>query len=51
MSNYYVRVWYWVPIPLVERLKEAHPALKSISFDRGFHSPENARRIAELLPA
>jgi transposase, IS5 family len=37
-------------IPLVERLKAAHPTLERISFDRGFHSPENARRIAELLP-
>ncbi|MCK6486928.1 MAG: ISNCY family transposase [Planctomycetes bacterium] len=37
-------------IPLVERLKAAHPALTSASFDRGFHSPENARRIADLLP-
>ena len=37
-------------IPLVERLKATHPALARVSFDRGFHSPENARRIAELLP-
>ena len=37
-------------IPLVERLKAAHPTLTSVSFDRGFHSPENARRIADILP-
>lgn len=37
-------------VPLVERLKTEHPALARVSFDRGFHSPENARRIAELLP-
>jgi hypothetical protein len=37
-------------IPLVERLKAEHPTLARISFDRGFHSPENARRMAELLP-
>ena len=37
-------------IPLVESLKAAFPALERISFDRGFHSPENARRIGELLP-
>jgi len=37
-------------VPLVERLKAAHPTLTGISFDRGFHSPDNARRITELLP-
>lgn len=37
-------------IPLVERLKSEHPALARVSFDRGFHSPENARRMAEILP-
>jgi hypothetical protein len=37
-------------IPLVESLKAAHPALARVSFDRGFHSKENARRIGELLP-
>ena len=37
-------------IPLVERLKAEHPALARVSFDRGFHSPENARRMAEILP-
>jgi hypothetical protein len=37
-------------VPLVERLKTEHPAPARVSFDRGFHSPENARRIAELLP-
>jgi hypothetical protein len=37
-------------IPLVKRLKSAHPDLTRVSFDRGFHSPENAQRISELLP-
>lgn len=37
-------------IPLVERLKAEHAALEHVSFDRGFHSPENARRLAEILP-
>jgi len=35
---------------LVEGLKAAHPSLTRIFFDFGFHSPENARRIADLLP-
>lgn len=38
-------------IPLVERLVEAHPAMRLISFDRGFHNPENAKKIPSLLPA
>lgn len=37
-------------VPLVERLKAEHAALARVSFDRGFHSPENARRLAEILP-
>jgi len=37
-------------IPLVEHLKTEYPQLTRVSFDRGFHSPENARRMAEILP-
>ena len=37
-------------IPLVERLKAQHPKLARVSFDRGFHSPENKAKLDEILP-
>ena len=36
-------------VPLVERAREKHPDLRAVSFDRGFHSPENRKRLEELL--
>ena len=38
-----------VAVPLVEDLAERFPALKSVSMDKGFHSPENQRRLAEVI--
>jgi hypothetical protein len=37
-------------VPLIETLKQQHPDLTRASFDRGFHSPENAERMRDLLP-
>jgi hypothetical protein len=37
-------------LPLVVTLLARHPNLQRISFDRGFHSPDNQRDIATLLP-
>ncbi len=39
-----------VAVPVARSLKDRFPALKSISFDRGFHSPENQRGVAEIIP-
>ena len=38
-----------VAVPLIESCQEMHPDLRECSFDRGFHSPENRRRLEELL--
>jgi IS5 family transposase len=38
-----------VAVPLVEDLAEHFPAVKSVSMDKGFHSPENQRRLAEVI--
>ena len=36
-------------VPMVESAQERFPALRAVSFDRGFHSPENRVRLDELL--
>jgi len=38
-----------VAIPIVQQTKERYPTLWSCSFDKGFWSPENRRRLADLL--
>ena len=35
--------------PLVERAREKHPDLGAVGLDRGFRSPENRKRLEELL--
>ena len=35
--------------PPVERAREKHPDLGAVGLDRGFHSPENRKRLEELL--
>ncbi len=38
-----------VAVPLVGRCLEAFPDLRACSFDRGFHSPENRRKLDAML--
>ncbi len=38
-----------VAVPLVARCREAFPNLRACSFDRGFHSPENRRKLDAML--
>ncbi len=38
-----------VAVPLVGRCREAFPDLRACSFDRGFHSPENRRKLDAML--
>ena len=38
-----------VAVPLIERCREAFPDLRACSFDKGFHSPENRRRLDATL--
>jgi hypothetical protein len=38
-----------IALPLVEDIARPFPALKSVSMDKGFHSPENQRRLAEVI--
>jgi hypothetical protein len=38
-----------IALPLVEDIARHFPAVKSISMDKGFHSPENQRRLAEVI--
>ena len=38
-----------VAVPLLERCRKAFPDLRACSFDRGFHSPENRRRLDAML--
>ena len=38
-----------VAVPLVGRCQEAFPNLRACSFDRGFHSPENRRKLDAML--
>ena len=37
-------------LPLVQTLVKDFPKLTRVSFDRGFHSPENQAEIAKILP-
>ncbi len=39
-----------VAVPLIERARAAFPEIAAASFDKGFHSPANQTRLAELLP-
>ena len=36
-------------VPMVKAAQERFPELRAVSFDRGFHSPENRRRLDDLL--
>jgi hypothetical protein len=36
-------------IPLVEDLAAHYPAVKSVSMDKGFHSPANQRALADII--
>ncbi len=36
-------------VPMVEAAQESFPDLRAVSFDRGFHSPENRVRLDALL--
>ena len=38
-----------IAVPLVEDIAKRYPAVKSVSMDKGFHSPENQRRLAEVI--
>ncbi len=38
-----------VAVPLIESCQKMHPDLRECSFDRGFHSPANRKRLDELL--
>ena len=38
-----------VAVPLAERCQEAFPGLRGCSFDRGFHSPSNRRRLGAIF--
>ena len=37
-------------VPLASMLKQRHGNLVGISFDRGFHSPENQQALASIIP-
>ena len=39
-----------VIIPVIEDLAKRFPTLRSVSLDKGFHSPANQERLAELVP-
>ena len=36
-------------VPLAEGARKKHVDLQVVSFDRGFHSPENRKRLEKLL--
>ena len=38
-----------VAVPIIEKTQKSFPEFRACSFDRGFHSPENRRRLDELL--
>ena len=38
-----------VAVPLIERCRKAFPDLRGCSFDRGFHSPSNRKKLDGLL--
>lgn len=39
-----------VCVPLIQATKDLFPELNSCSFDKGFHSPDNQKDLAEILP-
>lgn len=38
-----------VAVPVIEKTKDRFPSLSLCSFDKGFHSPENQKKLAEFL--
>jgi len=38
-----------VAVPIAIELKARYPRIKSLSFDKGFHSPDNQKQLAELI--
>jgi IS5 family transposase len=38
-----------VAVPIIRKTKERFDKLSSCSFDKGFHSPENQKQLAEML--
>lgn len=39
-----------VIMPVIEDLAQRFPNLRSVSLDKGFHSPANQKRLAEVVP-
>ena len=39
-----------VAVPVVEDLAKRYPNIRSVSLDKGYHSPANQRRLAEIVP-
>jgi hypothetical protein len=39
-----------VAVPIAKRLSACYPSIKSLSFDKGFHSPANQKQLAEVIP-
>jgi len=37
-------------VPIVEDLARWWPAIASVSMDKGFHSPDNQQRLADIIP-
>jgi hypothetical protein len=40
-----------IAIPMIKEAKKKYPQLSSCSFDKGFHSPENQKKLAKILDA
>jgi len=38
-----------IAVPFTQQAKEKFPNLDQCSYDKGFHSPENQKKLAELL--
>jgi IS5 family transposase len=38
-----------VAVPVVEDLKQRFPHIRSVSFDKGYHSPANQQRLSEIV--
>lgn len=39
-----------IAVPLVEETRERFPQIASVSMDKGFHTPANRARLAEIVP-
>jgi hypothetical protein len=39
-----------IAVALVEDLAKHYPQVDSVSMDKGFHSPENQRKLADIIP-